>query len=236
MKHAKIRLCLGLLAVLAIGAGMWLVSTYNLSTDYASDVPTATRTVKMCHNDCRYLAPGIAFLLNLGLGLSTAGGLSLVGLMMWHNMALAPAGDTDPEDLGWPYAAATAVIGVLHGAAFACLLAAFSARDKGQDSAPTAPSSGYVYDPSLHDTLSYAGAVHATLLHLVPPLLGAVGVCTLLVFALRSVRGARMRWMDRHDLPMMGFQALGAAIAAVVLLVLGPAIIDLLIDSPLGPD
>ncbi len=234
MKHATtIRICLGLLAILAVGAGMWLVSTYNLSTDYASGVPTATQTVKVCHNDCRYLAPGIAFLLNLGLGLSTAGGLSVVGLMMWHQAATGSPADANPARLGSGYAIASAIAAMLHGATFSSFLSVFSPPDANET--PT-PSPGYVYDASAHGGLSYADAVRTTISHLTLPAWGVFAVFTLIAIGVRSVRGAHLRRLDRHDLPMIGFQILGAVIAAVGLFAFGPAIIDALIDSPLGPD
>ncbi len=68
---------------LGLFAGIYLVSTYNISTSYASTVPTATQTVKVCHNDCRYLAPAIAFRLYLGEGLVPVGGLMLTVAMHW---------------------------------------------------------------------------------------------------------------------------------------------------------
>ncbi|MBW8881920.1 MAG: hypothetical protein JF615_11045, partial [Asticcacaulis sp.] len=36
-------------SLLGLAAGLWLIATYNIGTQYASEVPTATQTVKMCH-------------------------------------------------------------------------------------------------------------------------------------------------------------------------------------------
>lgn len=71
------------LAATALLGGSYLVEVYNIGTNFASGVPTATQTVKVCHNSCRYLAPEIAFRLHLGLGLFAAVGLVLVVLINW---------------------------------------------------------------------------------------------------------------------------------------------------------
>lgn len=72
-----------ILAAAALLGGAYLSEVYNIGTNFASEVPTATQTVKVCHNSCRYLAPEIAFRLHLGLGLFAAGGLMLVVLINW---------------------------------------------------------------------------------------------------------------------------------------------------------
>ncbi len=67
------------LLLVSTGVGLYLVATYNMSTSYASVVPTATQTVAVRHgSNVRYMAPDIAFRLNLGLWLS---GLSWAGIV-----------------------------------------------------------------------------------------------------------------------------------------------------------
>lgn len=70
-------------AITALGLGIYLVDHYNISTHYASPVATATQTVKLCHNECRYVSKEVALLLRLGEGLIVAAGLSVVVLSMW---------------------------------------------------------------------------------------------------------------------------------------------------------
>ena len=233
---SKGQILLGLIAALAIGTSIWLTFRYNLGTGYASEVRTATQTVRMCHNSCRYVAPDVALRLHLSSALFLAGGLALVGLAMWRRIEKGPPGDTDPTFLGKPYAIATAVNGVLHGAAFAGCVAAFYAPDWWREQENPAPAPGFVYDPAAHHGLSYSDATQATLDHIMLPVWGTLMVFTLIALGLRALRGAGLRQMDRHDLPMLGFQIAGAVIAALVLVMFGPAIIDALIDSPLGPN
>ncbi len=229
-----IKLCLGLMAVLAIGSGVFLVANYNISTDYASAMPTATQTVRVCHNDCRYLSPGIAFLLHLGLGLFVAGGIALVALRIWPQKP-ANSGATASAKAGNADTFVTAFIGVLHGAAFACAFATFSAPDSWRENESPAPSPGYVYNPSAHHELSYAGAAQATLSHMTLPLWSALAAFTLIALFLRHRRGAPARGFDRNDLPAIGGQLTGIVIAAAILMAFGHVIVDTLIDSPFGP-
>lgn len=78
---AKIMIVTGILAVLTFAGGIYLVANFNMSTDYASEFPTATQTEKVCHGpNCRYLAPDIAFRLKAGLALATGSGAVLVFL------------------------------------------------------------------------------------------------------------------------------------------------------------
>lgn len=78
------------LYVLAFGlviGGCCLVTAYNIGTEYASKVPTTTQTVKLCHLDCRYLAPEIAFRLYTGFGLVVAGALIIWIMQIRENLA-----------------------------------------------------------------------------------------------------------------------------------------------------
>ncbi len=227
------RTLVGVIGALAIAAGLVLVANFNMSTDYASDVATATRTVKVCHNNCRYMAPNIAFLLNLGLGLIPFGALALTAARAWPQNGPQNGPQRATAAPFRPAGVVPVIIGGLHGAAFACTLAIFSAPDAWR--ANDAPSSGYVYDASAHHGLSYAEAAQSTLAHITLPVWGTMMVLTLVALAVRARRGAPARRFDRGDVPAVAAQLIGIAGAAIVLMLFGHAIVDALIDSPFGP-
>ena len=227
---SRARIFLGVIGALAIAAGIFLVANFNMGTGYASDVRTATQTVKVCHNDCRYMAPNIAFLLYLGLGLIPVGGLTLSLARYWPQIAR----QTTPTAPFKPAGVVPIIIGVLHGAAFACTLATFFAPDAWQSGDET-PSPGYVYNAAAHRGVSYTDAAMFTLAHLILPVWGVMMVLTLIALAVRARRGAPARRFDRGDVPAVAAQLIGIAGAAIVLMLFGHAIVDALIDSPFGP-
>ena len=222
-----IRTLLGVVAAIAIAAGLFLVGNYNLSSPYASDVPTATQTVKMCHNSCSYLAPDIAFRLKLGMGLFVAGGLCLVVMQMWSRFApsFSASSAFRPQGLR---GVAMAITAFVSGSAFACWFAVLPSQDSVRENAPVPPPG---YEPAAHHGLSYANAVSETLAHLVLPVWGTLAVCTVIGLFLRGAR----RKLDRNDLPLMVSQIAGIAVTAIVLMTCGNAIVAALVDSPFGP-
>ena len=77
----RLKMFVGLIGGGALFIGIYLVSRYNISGEFASKVLTSSQNVKLCHNDCRYVTAQVAFLLHLGQFLALCGGLVVAFLL-----------------------------------------------------------------------------------------------------------------------------------------------------------
>ena len=75
------KIALGMLGCVALFTGIYLVSRYNITGEFASKVATTSQNVKLCHNDCRYVTEQVVLLLRLGQGLIACGALSIAFLV-----------------------------------------------------------------------------------------------------------------------------------------------------------